>query len=475
MKKAPLWKILEKGPEYWSLSGPNTGMLQLLDQDGKNSVAVFAFDGGADFAQNLKKLLKPYAVRGKIIPIKAVCDSAISNMLREVLSKLGFHILRLVERAGEYEIRYYADAAKLQVTMPESNAAKESSKDKIKILIVDDSPIICSILSNVFKEDPELEVVATVGLPSQVEAAICNYRPDVITLDLHLPEMNGVALLNQYLPKYNIPTIIVSSISPDEGPFVLSALESGAVDYIQKPSAMEIDLLAATIVARIKAAAAVSPKNVHDGNVEKVKVDPKDIDFSRIIAIGSSTGGTKALRDIFLRLPKEIPPIIVVQHIPAGFSKAFADRLDKICAFEVKEAVDGDEVKPGRVIIAPGGKHIRLQKSQKGFVVKVDDGEPVNRHKPSVDVMFRSVLENCGADAIGVILTGMGDDGARGLLEMRNKGCFTIAQDEASCVVFGMPQAAINLNAVVRVESLLEIAQALADEITCKPAQKQAG
>jgi two-component system chemotaxis response regulator CheB len=260
--------------------------------------------------------------------------------------------------------------------------------------------------------------------------------------------------------------VIISSISPDEGPMVLNALECGAVDYIQKPSSIEIQTASTAILEKVKAAARVTPKRAGASVITRARPGGFPIDPTRIIAIGSSTGGTKALREILLRMPKNIPPIVVVQHIPAGFSAAFAERLNQICDFPVKEAADGDPLTSGRVLIAPGGKHLRVVRAGSARIVRVEDGPHVNSHRPSVDVLFHSIVE-CGlADAVGVILTGMGADGARGLLAMKELGCATIAQDEASCVVFGMPQAAAQLGAAGKVVSLFEIAQALVDEVS---------
>jgi two-component system chemotaxis response regulator CheB len=470
---APLWVPFAKGPGYWSLKGPNTGVVQVLDKAGSGILATFAFRSCGDLGERLKTALKPFAqASGGMLPVKIVCDHALTRGLREVLPQLGFHILRLVERSGEYEIRCYPESGRLQVTMPKAEAGGERPNERIKVLIIDDSPLIASILSNIFRSDSSFEVVGTVGLPSQVDAAIRSYRPDVITLDLHLPEMNGVDLLNQYLPKYQIPTVIVSSVSPDEGPLVVNALECGAVDYIQKPSAAEIGSTTPIILEKVKAAAQITPRSTHLVGITKAMSGPMPVDETRIIAIGSSTGGTKALREIFLRLPKRIPPIVVVQHIPAGFSAAFAERLNQICEFPVKEAADGDPLVPGRVLIAPGGRHMKIEKDGSGFVVKIEDSPHVNSHRPSVDVLFGSIVENCGAGSLGVLLTGMGSDGAKGLLAMRKKGCFTLAQDEASCVVYGMPQAAVQMDAASKVVSLLDIAQALVDELSSAEKKK---
>lgn len=466
--EATVWTLLGPEASLWTLKGPGKGMLQVLDKTGRISQGVFAFEGGTELRKRMQELLEPFRPAKGMLPVKLISDAALSAELREMLPKLGFHVLRLVDRTGSFEMRFQPANGKLHVSMPEVTEA-QAKKGKLRVLIIDDSPLISTILSNILSSDPEIEVVGTVGLPSQVDAAIRNYQPDVITLDLHLPEMTGVELLAQYLPKYNVPTVIISSISPDEGPMVLNALEVGAVDYIQKPSSIEIETASSSILEKVRAAARITPRAASGAVISRAKPGPFPVDIERVIAIGSSTGGTKALREIFLRLPRNIPPIVVVQHIPAGFSAAFAERLNQICEFPVKEAADGDPVIPGRALIAPGGKHLRIVRAGTGRIVRVEDGPHVNSHRPSVDVLFHSLAELGMTDTIGVLLTGMGNDGARGLLALKNLGCTTIAQDEASCVVFGMPQAAALLGAAGKIVSLFDIAQTLLDEVTKLP------
>lgn len=339
---------------------------------------------------------------------------------------------------------------------------KEIHPRKTKVLIVDDSKTICQLLTRILNTDPELEVVATASLPSHVEALIEKHRPDVITLDIHMPEMNGVELLAKILPKYRIPTIMISSISMEESPQVLEALEIGAVDYIQKPSFSEIDSATPIIIEKVKAARTAKLVATTPMQTAEKPMSNAPLDTSRLIVIGSSTGGTEALKGILTRLPENIPPILIVQHIPPVFSKAFANRMNELCPFEVLEAKDGDEVRPNRVLIAPGAFQMSLIGRGNNLSVKVEDAPPMNRHKPSVDYLFKSVakLKNLPPIA-GVILTGMGADGADGLLELRKLGAHTIAQDEASCVVFGMPKEAIKRGAAEKIAPLLEIATLL--------------
>ncbi|HAZ12238.1 MAG: hypothetical protein A2X86_03285 [Bdellovibrionales bacterium GWA2_49_15] len=327
---------------------------------------------------------------------------------------------------------------------------------KVRVLIVDDSKTIRDILAKIIKSDPGMEVVGLAERPGQVEELIKNTQPDVMTLDVHMPEMDGVTLLKKIFPRYKIPTIMITSLSPDDGPYVLNALEAGAIDYIKKPEFKEIQEIAPLIREKIKMAAEARMQMRYNG--EKVSVTNLEMDQNKLIAIGSSTGGTEALRDILVSLPDRIPPIVIVQHIPPVFSAAFAQRLDGLCPFSVREACDGDLVVPGLVLIAPGGKQMSIVKVQDELKVSITDDPPFNRHKPSVDVLFSSIAKHSGACTVGVILTGMGADGAKGLLELRQNGAQTIAQDEKSSVVFGMPKEAIKCGAAQHVEGLNKIA-----------------
>lgn len=467
-RNAFLWRLLDTSAATWSVKGPNTGLVQLLNAKSGQPVAAFAFGAAADLDAKFARAVKPLGKPQEGLQAKIVCDESLATKAKEALEKLDISILKCVERSGDYVVRYLPSEGKMLVSVegavvapaaPASAAALVRPKvlTKPKVLIVDDSPTIRKILEKILGSSPELEVVGSVGLPSEVEGAIERLHPDVITLDIHLPEMNGVELLKRYLPKYRIPTVMISSISVEEGPLVLNALEAGAVDYIQKPSANEIEAVSPLIVSKVITAARASLRVSQVSKASKVHVESGSVDFTKLIAIGASTGGTEALKEVFIRMPEQIPPIVVVQHIPAVFSKAFANRLNELCPFEVIEGSDGDEVRPGRVIIAPGGKQMRLKKKGNGFVVEVDDSPPVNRHKPSVDVLFDSVAELCKGHAVGAILTGMGADGAKGLLKMKESGCFTVTQDEATCVVYGMPQAAFKLGAAEKVSPLLEI------------------
>ena len=319
---------------------------------------------------------------------------------------------------------------------------------RVRALIVDDSPTIRRLLERVLSEDPDIEVVGSTGKPSEVEALIRQHSPNVMTLDLKMPEMDGLTLLKKVYPLFRVPAVVVSSYSAHDGATVLEALEAGAVDYIQKPSLNDLPHLAEVIREKVKVAAQVqaSPEPSHHPDVGAFY--SADLDLDRVIAIGASTGGPDALRRLLSQLPEVIPPILVVQHIPPVFSRALAERLDQLCRCKVKEAEEGDTLEPGRVLIAPGSSHLRLKRASGKWVVALDEEAPVGGHRPSVDVLFDSVARAFGNKVIGVLLTGMGRDGAKGLLEIKRQGGITVIQDAATSVVYGMPRAARELGAV---------------------------
>jgi two-component system, chemotaxis family, protein-glutamate methylesterase/glutaminase len=395
------------------------------------------------------------------LELKIVGTSPIAVPTEKLLRGLGAKNVRSVERDGALSALFYPTSGRLRLARAEAPAERRSEmkrSSKIKVLVVDDSPTIQKLLKTIFESDPSCEVVGVVGLPSKAEEAVNALKPDVITMDIHMPEMNGVQLLKKLHPKYGIPTVMITSVSKEESHTVLEALEGGAVDYIQKPSLNELDKVAPLIIEKVKTAALSRAKK--QKKAPKNRLANSDFDSKKILAIGSSTGGTEALREIFESLPAKIPPIVIVQHIPAIFSEALARRLDDLSPFEVKEAENRDEIRPGRVLIAPGGKQMKIARDSDGTLrAVVFDGEAVNRHKPSVDVLFDSVADVMGAKAVGVILTGMGSDGAKGLLKMKNSGARTIAQDENSSVVFGMPKEAIRLGGAEVIAPLDEIAE----------------
>jgi two-component system chemotaxis response regulator CheB len=347
---------------------------------------------------------------------------------------------------------------------------------KIKVLVVDDSAVVRQTLTEILDSDPHIEVVGSAADPYVAAVRLRQVVPDVITLDVEMPRMDGLTFLKKLMSQHPIPVVMCSSLTEAGCETTLRALEYGAVDIIQKPrmgAKQFLEESKITICDAVKAAAGarvqaykghtrtVQPKISADAVLAPPKPTGKAMarTTERVVLVGASTGGTEALRVLLESLPKDCPGTVIVQHMPENFTAAFAKRLDGLCEIEVKEAADGDRVLTGRALIAPGNKHTLLKRSGAFYYVEVKDGPLVCRHRPSVDVLFRSGARYAGANAIGVIMTGMGDDGAKGLLEMKAAGASTLAQDEASCVVFGMPKEAINLGAVGKVVSLGGLAQ----------------
>lgn len=424
--------------------------------------------------ENLCREIERLFVKEKIevnqFSIKILGPIAKIKNIEIACKKLGFYSVESVQETTNLWIYFFPKAGKLKVS-PQTKSKKEVTK----VLIVDDSKTIRNLLTTILSQDPSMEVIGTAEKPSDARKFLESQTPDVITLDIHMPEMDGVAFLKEYLPKYRIPTVMISSISLSESPLVLEALETGAVDYIQKPSFDQLKELAPRILETVKQAASAQVKVktatqnpnapigyqiAHRGKSSiPSQWNPEDLP---LLVIGSSTGGTEALRTILTNLPPEIPPTLIVQHIPPVFSKAFAMRMNDCCSFEVHEAQDGMKVLPNQVLIAPGATQMSLVKRGSEYFVKVDaNAEPVNRHKPSVDPLFFSVAELIPKNTIGMILTGMGMDGSKGLLKLRQNGALTYGQDEASSIVYGMPQAAFKIGAVIKQIGLDEIASFL--------------
>ena len=346
---------------------------------------------------------------------------------------------------------------------------------KTRVLIVDDSALIRQVLTEILSQDPSIEVIGTASDPFQAREKIKALNPDVLTLDVEMPRMEGLTFLEKLMAGHPMPVVMVSFLIEQGCETTLRALELGAVDFITKP---KIDLRAGMVglhqdlIDKVKGAATA---RVRSSAVKREASEPGTNNASRptlhsgamlkttdtIIAIGASTGGTEALSDVLRSLPPNTPPIIITQHMPERFTTTFAKRLNDISQLTVKEAEDGDSVITGHALLAPGNFHMTLTRSGARYVVKIDQHEPVNRHRPSVDVMFDSVAQHAGRNAVGVILTGMGADGAKGLLAMKHAGAYTMAQDEASCVVFGMPKEAIKLGAADKILPLSQIAEAL--------------
>lgn len=334
----------------------------------------------------------------------------------------------------------------------------------IKVLIVDDSAIVRKVLTEAISAERDLEVVGTAPDPYVAEQKILALKPDVLTLDIEMPRMDGLTFLRKLMQTRPMPVIVISSLAQSGCRAALEAMEYGAVEVLGKPAGpYSVGDLKLQLPAKIRAAsvARVGMKRPGIPAAPVVPLAPVRASSSSrpvIIAIGASTGGTEAIQKILVHLPKDTPPIVIAQHIPPGFSRAFADRLNTLCQMEVREAVDGDELRPGLALVAPGNFHLLVQRTFHGYRAVVKDGPLVCYQRPSVDVLFRSVAEAAGEGAIGVLLTGMGSDGAEGLLAMRKAGAQTIAEDESTCVVFGMPREAIRIGAVKRVLPLPQIA-----------------
>ncbi len=335
---------------------------------------------------------------------------------------------------------------------------------KIKVLIVDDSAMVRKVFSEQLAKDSEIEVVGTAPDPYIGRDKIVYLHPDVLILDIEMPRMDGLTFLEKLMRYYPMPVIIVSSLAKEGCEVALKALELGAIEVMAKPgAAYSVQDMSEQLIEKIKAVAQV--KKFKRESLMVPAARPVNLTqfktTERIIAIGASTGGTEAIKDVLINLPSEIPPILIVQHMPEHFTKSYAERLDTLCKFEVKEAVDGEWATPGKALIAPGNKHMVLKRSGARYYVEVKDGPLVYHQRPSVEVLFSSVAKYAGPNAVGILLTGMGRDGANGLLEMKNAGAFTIAQDENSCIVYGMPKEAVALGAAMRIVSLENIPQNL--------------
>ncbi|MFC7050090.1 protein-glutamate methylesterase/protein-glutamine glutaminase [Emcibacter nanhaiensis] len=361
-----------------------------------------------------------------------------------------------------------------------ANSSFHSAKNrKIRVLIVDDSATVRQCLSEIIASDPNLEVMATASDPYVAAERIRKEIPDVMFLDIQMPRMDGLTFLRKIMAQRPIPVVICSTLTEEGSAAFLQALEAGAVDVITKPRVDTAHALSEsrTMICDVAHAAAQARLPRHRRALEPVKVEPKltadailpSSRFRRtatavsnqIVCIGASTGGTEALRVILTALPANCPGIVVVQHMPEKFTAAFAKRLDGICAVRVKEAETGDLILPGQVLIAPGNQHMLIERVGGNFRSVIKGGPQVSRHRPSVDVLFRSAAQQAGPNALGILLTGMGDDGANGLLEMKTAGAQTVAQDEESCVVFGMPKEAIERGAADRVVGLDRIAHVI--------------
>lgn len=347
---------------------------------------------------------------------------------------------------------------------------------KIKVLIVDDSAVIRKVLSSIISADPDLEVMATASDPFMAAEKIAEQIPDVMTLDVEMPKMDGITFLHKIMSQHPIPTVMISSLAEDQSETTIKALEYGAVEIIQKPTSgtkefiedsgvFICDAIKAAASAKLKKVSATpvapAPKLSADAVIAKQASRAMAQTTEKVVVVGASTGGTEAIKMFLQAMPHDSPGIVIVQHMPEKFTASFAKHLDEVCNITVKEAQDNDTVIRGRALIAPGNRHMLLKRSGARYYVEVKDGPLVSRHRPSVDVLFRSAALYGGKNSVGVIMTGMGDDGAKGMVEMREAGAYNFAQDEESCVVFGMPKEAIKHGAVNEVLPLKSMAGAV--------------
>lgn len=465
-------KLTETGKWYsthapgWYLV-PSANAVLTFFHSGKGSIALIRDSHEA--TPLLKEMLAACDVKS-ISGVKLLGEKSLVSTARSFIEKQGIAI-EVYREVSELRTLFYSPTEhRLRLERCESKTSEATpvlpmatACSKARVLIVDDSKTIRRVLRMILSRDPQIEVVGECENALGVEEALKRLQPNVISLDINMPEMDGVTLVRQLLPKRPIPIVMVTALSIEQGDLVLQALDAGAVDYIQKPALHEVDNVANEICERFKTAAKARVRS--RSGVAAPLVKPRAIanmsGNSNIVLIGSSTGGTEALQEFLSSLPSNIPPILVVQHIPPVFSAAFAGRLDNIMPFKVAEAKNGERVEAGKVLIAPGGFHMRLAFNGSELTVNVSEGANISGHKPSVDALFESAVPLVGKAAIGIILTGMGKDGANGLLKLRNAGARTFGQDEATCVVYGMPAAAKKIGAVERELPLNQLAPQL--------------
>lgn len=341
----------------------------------------------------------------------------------------------------------------------------------IKVLVVDDSALIRSLLGEIIRQAPGMQLVGAASNAFMAKEMVIELKPDVITLDIEMPQVDGLTFLDRLMKARPTPVLMISTLTQKGADATIKSLELGAVDFIAKPKidvAMGIDSYQQEIVEKIRVAAKSKPRTYKNTLTKAVAIPIDYRGTKTVVGIGASTGGTEAIRVVLQQLSASFPATIVTQHIPSAFTKSFAARLDSLCAMKVKEAEDGELALPGNVYIAPGDKHLTLQRQEANYRIKLDDGELVSGHKPSVDVMFKSMAETVGGNAVAAILTGMGKDGAKGMLALRETGAITMAQDEASSVVYGMPKAAVDMGGTEHIVPLDELSKALSKAVEKK-------
>ena len=355
---------------------------------------------------------------------------------------------------------------------------------KIKVIVVDDSALVRSLLTEIINRQPDMACIGAASDPLVAREMIRELNPDVITLDVEMPRMDGLEFLSRLMRLRPMPVVMVSTLTEQGAEITLRALEMGAVDFVAKPRigvSSGLNELAGDIVDKIRVAAKAHVKRLAGGPAPAATATPGQaheapraplprLSTEKIICIGSSTGGTEAIREVLVPLPADAPAIVITQHMPPGFTTSFANRLNSLCRIRVAEARDGERILPGHAYIAPGGRHLRIDRSGSNYVAVVEDTEPVNRHRPSVEVLFKSAARVLGPNALGIMLTGMGADGASAMREMKDAGSYNYVQDEASCVVFGMPRMAIQHGAAHEVLPLTQIAPALLARLASAPA-----
>lgn len=401
----------------------------------------------SNFSNKNDMLSAMYQATHGSLPLKGIVSEEIYPRIKEFLELYdGPGVIHIVKSGTKPEVLY--KEGKLLVSNLEQSMQVETSKNKIKALIVDDSKIIRKLIKGALEDVSDFEIVGETGNPFEVFDMVEKLKPTVMTLDINMPGMTGVDVLKKLKSTSMIPTIVISSLSMDEGSLVMDALDNGAVDYIHKPSRDNMDIFEKTLIERLIVSHEQNKKIYLKDNFVK-NLSSYNLDPNSILAIGASTGGTEAIKNVLKFLPKDIPPTVIVQHIPPVFSRAFAENVDKITPFKVKEAVNGDELKAGLCLIAPGGKQMKVVSvGDKLFIEVSDTIGKVSGHKPSVDHLFESLTHIKSRKICAAILTGMGADGAKELTKLHKQGHFTIAQNEDTCVVYGMPRQAVLLGGV---------------------------
>lgn len=338
----------------------------------------------------------------------------------------------------------------------------------IKVLIIDDSPLIRQLLSEILQQAKDITVVGCAEDPYQAREMIKKLHPDVLTLDVEMPKMDGISFLKNLMRLHPMPVVMISTLTQKGSPITLEALEIGAIDFVAKPTVNvkeQMSQYAALVQQKVRTAAGARVRSFKKAShTSEPVLGSSSFLLNKVIAIGASTGGTEAIKEVLLKMPAHCPPIVITQHIPPVFSTSFAQRMQRTCTINVKEAQHDDKLNVGCAYIAPGGMHLRVKKRGEHLYCQLDDGDSVNRHKPAVDVLFYSLLEINAKNVIAALLTGMGSDGAKGLFALKQEGAYTIAQDEFSSVVWGMPKAAIELGAAQEIVSLDKVAQQLLNQ-----------